>query len=188
MRQPFLKNDRASTATEFAVLAPLFIFLVLMVMQVGVYFYYSATLQKATDMAVRQILIGNTANSALNQSQFITQNLCPQASNFNCASFVVNLVAAPTDFYTMTNKTTDAALPLGYAMSGLNAPAMDNTKTSYCLGGNGSVMVAQVFYPMPLIGVPSFFATAQYNGQSVVWIQADDVFKNEPFSTSYLGC
>ena len=41
---------------------------------------------------------------------------------------------------------------------------------------------------MPLIGIPAFAASTTLNGAPVIWIQANEVFKNEPFSTSYTGC
>ena len=182
------KNRDGVAAVEFAVLAPIYLWLVLMVMQIGLYFYYSATLQRATDAAIRQVLVGNVANSSLTQTQFLNQILCPQIPMLNCSNVVVNFVDAPASFTSLTNavaatKTTPAVAP-----SGLTAPTMNNSKTSFCIGGNGAVMVAEVFYAMPVLGIPAFAGSPTYNGQLVIWIQADNVFKNEPFSTTYSGC
>jgi len=184
----FLKNRNATTATEFAVLAPIYIWVALMVTQIGLYFYYTASLQRGTDAAVRQILVGNVANANLTQTQFLNQILCPQLQGFSCSNVVVNLSSAPTDFNGLTNlvaatKTTPAVPP-----SDLVNPPMNNAKTSFCIGSNGSVMIAQVYYAMPVVGIPAFASSSVLNGQPVVWIQATDVFKNEPFSTSYIGC
>ena len=165
-------------------LTPVYMWIALMVMQVGLYFYYSASLQRATDSAVRQILVGNVANASLTQTQFLDQILCPQLSHFNCANVVVNLIDAPSNFYSLTNQVSGSSTP----PSGVTSPPMNNAQTSFCIGGNGSVMVAQVYYAMPVIGIPAFAASTIFNGQPVVWIGASAVFKNEPFTTSYTGC
>lgn len=192
MLKSILRDASASTAVEFALIAPIFAYFLLMIAQVGLYFYYSATLQSAADAAVRQILVGNVANpsagSTLTQTQFINNILCHAAPTLQCADFVVNLIQAPADFYSLTNKAANPNLPLGYQLTGLNNPPMNNSQTSYCIGGDGAIVVAQIFYPMPVVGIPAFAGAAQFNGQSVIWIQANDVFKNEPFSTSYQGC
>ena len=49
-------------AVEFAVLLPMFAFLIFMISQVGLYFYFSTTLYYVTDAATRQILTGGVAN------------------------------------------------------------------------------------------------------------------------------
>lgn len=188
MRVGFLRNKDGIAAVEFAALLPLFVWMSLMIAQIGLYFYDSAALQRGTDAAIRQILVGSVANSNLTQAQFISQTLCPQLSNFTCSNIVVNLEVAPSDFYSLTNKTANTNLPLGYSLSALNSVPMNNNQTSYCIVGNGSVIIVQVFYAMPVIGIPAFASSTVYNGTPVVWIQADDVFKNEPFTTSYTGC
>jgi hypothetical protein len=41
---------------------------------------------------------------------------------------------------------------------------------------------------MPVLGIPEVLGAATFNGQSVIFIGATAVFKNEPFSTNYSGC
>jgi hypothetical protein len=68
-------------------------------------------------------------------------------------------------------------------MTGLNAPAMNNNNTTYCIGTGGAIVAAQIFYAMPVIGIPQMLTNAsQFNGQSVIYICATSVLKNEPFS------
>ena len=74
-------------------------------------------------------------------------------------------------------------------MTGLTAPPMNNNLTSFCIGSAGSIIAAQVYYAMPLVGIPAMLTNATtFNGQSVIFISATSVFKNEPFTTSYSGC
>jgi len=74
-------------------------------------------------------------------------------------------------------------------MTGLTTPPMNNNQTNFCIGSPGSLVAAQVYYAMPLIGIPNMLANASvYNGNSVIFISATSVFKNEPFTTGYSGC
>ena len=185
----FLRDIRGVTAIEVAMIMPVFAFITLMITQIGLYFWYTAALERGTDAAVRQILTGAVANENLTSAQFINQVLCPQLNGLTCSNVVINIQVAPADFYTLTNKTTNPIYRLGYSLSGLTTPLMNNAKTSYCIGGNGSVIAVQVFYAMPIIGLPFMnLGTNTYNGQNVIWISTTSVFKNEPFSTNYTGC
>jgi len=74
-------------------------------------------------------------------------------------------------------------------MTGLTTPPMNNSLTGFCIGAAGSIIAAQVYYAMPVIGIPAMLTNAStFNGQSVIFISATSVFKNEPFSTNYTGC
>src|SRR5277367_5375175 len=64
-------------AVEFAVLLPMFAYLILMISQVGLYFYFSTTLYYVTDAATRQILTGSVASLGFTQTQYQNQILCP---------------------------------------------------------------------------------------------------------------
>ena len=72
-------------------------------------------------------------------------------------------------------------------MTGLTTPPMNNNLTSFCIGSPGAVIIAQVYYAMPVIGIPAMLTNASsYNGSSVIFISATSVFKNEPFT--YVNC
>ena len=140
----FARHRGAATAVEFALILPMFAYMVLMTLQAGLYFYYTATLQRGADAAVRQILVGNAANASLTKAQFVQNDLCPQVLSLTCANIVVNFIAAPNSFYSLTNKTANPNVPLGYSLTGLTMPAMNNAKTSYYLASDRFVMVAQI--------------------------------------------
>jgi len=188
---------RAATAVEFAVLLPLFVGLVFMLAQVGLYFYFSTTLYYVTEKATRQILTGGVANQNLTAAQFRTQVLCPLLPGaMSCSNIITNIQIPPpwsgTDsggFYALTNIRYGGSNPSGYTMTGLNQPPMNNNNTSFCIGAAGSIVAVQVYYAMPVIGIPQMLTGAvPFNGQSVIFISATSVFKNEPFTTAYTGC
>jgi Flp pilus assembly protein TadG len=177
-------------------LIPLFFGIVFMIAQVGVYFYDSTSLYYATEKATRQILTGAVANQGLTAAQFRSNVLCPLLpSNMSCSNVITNVQVVPNTsggasyWYQLTNYATSASNPLGYTLSQLNQPNMNNNNTSFCIGAGGSFVAVQVYYAMPVLGIPQMVPGAStFNGQSVVFISATSVFKNEPFVTSYAGC
>jgi Flp pilus assembly protein TadG len=184
-------------AVEFAVLLPMFAFLIFMISQVGLYFYFSTTLYYVTDAATRQILTGGVANQGLTAAQYRTQILCPLLpGSMSCNNVITNIQVVPSysgatsgGFYSLTNIVTSPSSPQGYTMTGLTTPPMNNNLTGFCIGSAGSIIAAQVYYAMPVIGIPAMLVNAStFNGQPVIFISATSVFKNEPFTTAYSGC
>jgi Flp pilus assembly protein TadG len=193
----FARDPSASIAVEFAMLIPLFIGLVFMIAQVGLYFYFSASLYRVTRSAAREILDGAAMTQSLTAAQFRTQVLCPLLpANMSCSNVVTNIQvvtpgAAPGGFFALTNYQQDANSPLGYDLTGLTQPPMNNNLTSFCIGKPQTVVAVEVYYAMPVLGISWMFNNAAtFNGKRVVFISATTAFKNEPFPTnsSYAGC
>jgi Flp pilus assembly protein TadG len=193
-RHGFAADNRATTAVEFAILIPVFAALIYVIAQIGLYFYFSASLYNVTEEATRQILVGSVANQGLTADQYRTKILCPLLPfEMSCDNVITNIQVAPPQsaggFYSLTNYAANASNPLGYSLTGLIQPAMDNNKTSYGIGGGGSVVAVQVYYAMPVLGLSWILSGAtRWQGQDVVFIGATSVFMNEPFNTSYSGC
>lgn len=190
----FLNTESAASAVEFAFVAPLFIAMVLAVGQIGLYFFYSASLVRATDAAVRLILVGTAANTTqvvggntttITGAYFREKMLCPQLpGGMSCDNVIDNIQVIDP----MT--TTFASLENAQG-TGLQAPAsMNNANTTFCIGGSGSVVAVQIYYAMPVLGLPWLTNGSTFNGQNVVFISATAVFKNEPFSINngFGGC
>jgi Flp pilus assembly protein TadG len=198
----FIGARSGIAAVEFAVLSGIFIALLLMIAQIGLYFYFSTTLYYVTQKATRSILTGAAANTqGLTAAQYRTNILCPiltQASygSMSCNNVITNIQVVPAwsgdtsgGFYSLTNIVKNTSSPLGYTLTGLTTPPMNNNKTSFCIGQPGSIVVAQVYYAMPVLGFATMLTNAAtYNGTSVIFISATSVFKNEPFATNYTGC
>jgi Flp pilus assembly protein TadG len=193
----FIGECSGIAAVEFAMLSGLFIIFLSMVAQIGLYFYFSTTLYYITLKATRQILTGGVAEQGLTAAQYRTKILCPLLpGTMSCNNIIPNIQVVPPwsgltsgGFYSLTNIVNNNSNQLGYTMTGLTMPPMNNNQTSFCIGSPGSIIVAQVYYAMPLIGIPAMLINAStYNGSSVIFISATSVFKNEPFATSNSGC
>jgi Flp pilus assembly protein TadG len=171
------------TAVEFALVMPIFILLIVETLQLGLYFYTSASLDYATNAAARQIMIGAVGQQT--PTAFRTDMLCAALpAAMPCASVITNIVnvpeaVSPHGFYTYVNAPRTALVP----------PPMDNTKTSFCPGLAGSYVYMQVYYAMPLIS-PIWRAAASvtWSGKAVHFVSAAAVFKNEPFQSQQNGC
>ena len=138
----YLLTDRSAvTAIEFAMVAPALVLLIVESLQIGLYFYTSASLEAATIAGARQILTGAVASQGLTATQFRTQILCPSLpGTMSCANVITNIqtvpeATSPAGFYSFVNASQTAIIQ----------PAMDNTKTSFCAGTTGSYMYIQVY-------------------------------------------
>ncbi len=180
----FLTATTGSAAVEFALVGGVAILLVVEAMQAGLYFFVSASLDRATAKAARQILTGGVSGQSLTAAQFRSQVLCPLLpSMMPCSNVITNIQTvpegtSPNGFYSFVNSD----------QSGIIVPAMDNNKTSYCIGTTGSYVYIQVFYAMPTVS-PAWTAlsSASWNGGAVHFVGAYAAFKNEPFQAAAQG-
>jgi Flp pilus assembly protein TadG len=191
----FARREDGGPAAEFATLLPLFIGLLFVIAQMGLYFYYSASLYYVTQAASRQILTGSVANQSLTAAQFRSQIVCPLLpGSMSCSNVITNVqvipeASQPGGFYSLMNYVKNTSSTVGYTMTGLAKVPMDNSSTNYCIGSPGAIVTVEVYYAMPVLGLSWFLAdSSTYNGQSVMFISATAAFKNEPFTTSYAGC
>jgi len=171
------------SAIEFAMLLPLFAGLLLVILQVGLYFYYTTYLAYATDVAARHIMTGDVASQGLTAAQFRTTYLCPSLpGGMSCNNIITNVQVVPAG----NNGAGWTALT---GSTGIVRPAMDNAKTTFCIGTGGSLIAVEVFYAMPVLGIPQMLPGATtFNNQQVVFIQATSAIKNEPFVAANAGC
>ena len=154
-------------------------------MQVGLYFYTSAGVERATWKASRQILTGSIGGQGLTAAQFRSNVLCPSISSthLSCANLITNVQTvpegvSPAGFYTLVNGT----------QTGLIRPTLNNAATSYCIGTDGSYVFVQVLYAMPVFSpIWRAFATS-FNGAASYIIQSTAAFRNEPFQAVQGQC
>ncbi len=182
----FGRDARGSVAIEFAFVGMACIGLIVETMQTGFYFYTTAALSNATAKAMRQVLTGAVSQQGLTAAQFRTQVLCPLLpATMPCSLVVTNIQSvsedvSPNGFYQFVNS----------AQTAVTTPVMDNSKTTFCSGGSGTVIYAQVYYAMPVFS-PAWKAagTTMFNGVPSHLVSAAAVFKNEPFqSSTSSGC
>jgi len=165
-----LRDDRAATAVEFALLVTPFVVLVLASLQLSILFYAGQVLQSATMNAGRQLMTGADQQAGLTQAQFKT-SVCNTANFlFNCNNMMVDVESASG--YSTLNT---APITLTYDAKG----NVTNT-WSYSPGAAGDIVIVRVLYNWPVIAGPLLVGLAdQPNGDHL--LVATSVFKIEPY-------
>ena len=160
-----------ATATEFAIVAPVFLALLIAILQVGIVFFAEQALQSSAVSAGRLMLTGQVQNSAMTQAQF--QNaICPAVQTlFTCANIMVDVqdyssfgsanISAPTLTYDAQGKVTN--------------------QWSFSPGSAGSIVVVRFIYQWPVIGGPLGFSVSNLpNGKRLM--MGVSAFRVEPYS------
>lgn len=178
VRRGWLRQRRAATSMEFAIISiPLFV-LTMGTMELGFDLYTQEVMDNAVEIAARSVQVGGkTGVSKEKSAQFVADAVCPALGKLlNCNQVVVGVGPIPSgeDYYTNTSTITLA-----------NATSQNG---SICTGKAGQMMQIQAWYIGPsFVGmlVPSF--TTVYQGALTHITQAGASFVNEGFAGGQ-GC
>lgn len=161
---------QGATIVEFALIAPIFLALLLAIFQVTIFLFAQQILQNAAVSAGRLILTGQVQNGNVTQTQF-ANDVCPMVSAlFTCANVMINVQS-----YTSFSAASTAAPTLTYNSGG----QVSNT-WNYSPGTPGQVMVVQLIYQWPIINLPlgSLFSNLGNGTTEMMGITA---FRVEPY-------
>jgi len=143
----FVRDCGAATAVEFALVAPLFIALLLAALQVGIIFLAKSYLETGAEQGARLVLtnqavtVVNGQSTPMTQAQFQTAICAQFTAMFNCSKLIVQLVPLPS-----------AATSLGTLLPQFNSDGTLKVATSYVTGTNGQNMLLVVMYMWPVYG------------------------------------
>jgi len=159
-----------TTAVEFALIAPIFLGLLIAVLETTLFLFAQADLQTAAAQAGRLFMTGSAQNSGTTQSQFESA-ICPTIQAlFNCNNLMVN-VQNYSDF----SSASASAPTLTY-----NSNGTVSNSWSYSPGTPGEVMVVQLIYQWPVVGGPLGFKLANLANGSVEMMGVT-AFRVEPY-------
>ncbi len=158
-----LGDRRGVALVEFALVAPVFLLLVLMIVEDGLLLFTQAQLDNATRDAARSILIGTFQTGGRGLGDFQTA-VCDGIAGMipSCSGKVQ--VYAETDGVSAGNLTT---APSGY---------WDGTSGTFNVGGPSQYMIIQVGYAYPYVSR----WLAAMSGNSVMLVSTV-VFQVEPY-------
>jgi Flp pilus assembly protein TadG len=138
----FCVAERGATAVEFALIAPAFLATLFAVIQTTLFLFAQSALQSAANEAGRLFMTGNAQN--LTQSQF-EATVCPMVSAlFTCGNLMVNVAA-----YSSFSSASTSAPTLT-----CNANGSVSNSWAYSPGTQGEIMVVQLIYQWPIVGMP----------------------------------
>jgi Flp pilus assembly protein TadG len=170
-RRGWRGDERGSAAVEFAVIAPVFFFLMFVIAETALVFIAEQVMDNAVFETARLIRTGQA--KAMSKADFTTQ-VCNRMSVFvNCTSpgFFID-VKSYSSFSTMsTNNPT------------IDTDGNFTDPQSFDAGGPSTIMMVRVYYQWPVMTIPFTpfsLSTAGLSGKRLIGTFA--VFKNEPFA------
>jgi Flp pilus assembly protein TadG len=160
-----------ATAVEFALIGPVFLALLIAVLQVGIVFFAEQALQSAAVAASRLVLTGQAQSSSMTQAQFLNA-ICPSVrSLFTCSNIMVDV-----QNYNSFSSSNYSTPTLTYDGQG-NV----TNQWSFSPGAAGSIVVVRFIYQWPVIGGPLGFAISNLpNGKRLM--MGVSAFRVEPYS------
>ena len=137
----FGRAERGATAVEFALVAPVFIGMLVAILEVAGFLFAQQTLQEAAVSAGRLIMTGQVQNGSVTQSQFAA-DVCPMVSAvFDCNNLMIN-VQNYSDFGSANTSSPTLTF---------NPDGSVSNVWSYSPGTPGQVMVVQLIYQWPIL-------------------------------------
>ncbi|MFC5067527.1 TadE/TadG family type IV pilus assembly protein [Flaviflagellibacter deserti] len=128
----FARSNDGATAVEFALIAPLFLSLMLTIMYSGLTLFANSVLQTMVDRAARQVRIGQLQNAT--QQQFLNA-ICDSSKSeilFTCSKIRAQsrLLTDPANAACFS-RTTEAPASCFTSGTGGNAPSMVLIQATY---------------------------------------------------------
>lgn len=161
----FARVEDGAVALEFALVALPFLVLVFAIMELGMVFLVSVTLDSAVQDVGRTIRTGQVHDNNVDAVAFKT-SVCNKMSwlGSNCSS-VLNIDVQTFEDYAASNTTG-------------NANAIPPTMT-WNPGVGGSIVLIRAYYTWPLISPLMATGLQTSNGKRIIY--AATAFTNEPF-------
>ncbi len=180
--RPFLRNASGATALEFALIAAPFFFMILCILELGMVYMVSTSLDNATQMASRQIRTGENNNATYTS----TTNPTPHVMTADDFANIVcgNIGWIPTQMC-HDNLNVDVRTFASFANPATPDPAaggaLDATKLTFSTGAAHSIVVVRSFYKWQLI-TPVLSSSLGRLPNNVALITSTTAFRNEPYS------
>ncbi|WP_400768128.1 TadE/TadG family type IV pilus assembly protein [Methylosinus sporium] len=160
-RAAFFESRSGATAVEFAFIAPIFVLILVVWIDLGMTLLAQSVLDSATLRAARSVKIGATTTSAAFKTK-----LC---------SYLYAVVPCSSIKYSVQSGTSFSALSTTITTDSSNAL----TNTSFSIGSGGSDVLVQVGFTRTLFApwLSAFFGKNGY-----LLILSTVAFQNEPYS------
>jgi Flp pilus assembly protein TadG len=167
----FSRGRTGSTAVEFAMLALPFLGLLFGIIELGMIYLISTTLDNATTDAARQIRTGSVATSGGATASSFTTLVCNEMSwlGSNCAA---NLSVDVRTFSTFSSTSTSDPITSGTFNTG---------SLIFQTGNSGDIVLVRTYYPWTLV-VPFLDGSVARLSNNKTLIESSTTFRNEPYS------
>jgi len=166
----FRCNRRASTAVEFALVAPVFFALLFAIIETAMIFFAGQLLETMTQDSARMILTGQAQQASYTQDDFknVVKSNCLKAVLFDCNSVFVDVKSYSSFGSVSISSQID------------NTGNFVNNMT-YSPGAAGDIVVVRLFYQWPIFVTGLGYNIANLSGSKRLLV-GTAAFKNEPYS------
>jgi len=163
----FARAERGATAVEFALVAIPFLMLVFAIIELGLVFLVSLTLESAVIDAGRTIRTGQVQTTGGTADTFKT-SVCNRMSwlGSQCSSALSVDVRVFSDYATTNSSNSNTTVP---------------TSMNWNPGTAGSIVLVRAYYTWPLITPLLNTGLQSSNGKKIIY--AATAFTNEPYTT-----
>ncbi len=174
----FARAERGATAVEFAILAFPFFALLFSIMELGMMFIASTTIEAATVTAARQIRTGQLQSGGSNSAAGFKTMICNNMSWISVSDCMANLSLDVRTFASFSAITMTPPVKNGQ---------IDQTQLTYDAGSSCDIVLVRVFYPWTLLtpvlepGLPDL-------GSNQRLLTATVAFRNENWQASGPPC
>ena len=163
------QDDKGATAVEFAMVVGPFIFLLFGIIEVGLLFFTTFSVENATEQAARLIRTGQVKTNNMTAAQFKTQVCNRMPGYVDCINKVRVDVQSFASFATVA------------APSGLDVNGNLNNATQFAPGNGGDIVLVTVFFEYELAAFTPMLNLSNMSSNHRL-IQAAAIFRNEPFN------
>jgi Flp pilus assembly protein TadG len=170
LRLPFRRNESGAAAIEFAIIAPVFFFLMFVIAETALVFIAEQVMDNAVFETARLIRTGQAQDANMTDAEFKAE-VCNRASifiNCNSAAFYLDVQSYPTfDSLTMSPPVdeNDDFISVG----------------SFDFGQASDIVVVRVYYQWPTNQIFGSLSLKNLsNGKRLIGSFA--AFRNEPFT------
>jgi len=166
----FRVSQRGATAVEFALIAPIFLGVIIAILQTTLFLFAQAALQNAAMDAGRLFMTGQAQNGGWAAST-IQSKVCPRIQAlFNCN----NVIVIVQTYSSFASASTSAPQ--------LYSGGQPVTTFAYSPGTPGEVMVVQLVYKWTVIGGPLGFTLSNL-ADGTAEMMGVSAFRVEPYSS-----
>lgn len=168
----FKRSTSGATAVEFALIAPVFMLIIMAIVEVSLIFFATVNLDGAATDAARRIRTGQSQQSGDSVTDFSTALCAKLDTMFDCDKL-------QTDVRTMASFTAiQTAVDVGIEYDPITGEVITY---GFAPGASGDIVIVRVMYLWP-INTPlmgAFFETLP--GTSKILLASTAVFQNEPY-------
>ena len=169
----FSRDEKGSVAVEFALTAIPFFVLLFAILEAGIIFFATATLDQAVNDAGRLIRTGQAQAAGLTEEQ-LTKTIC---DNVVLLSGCTDNLKIDVRVY---NNFSSVTFPSIMGTDG----KVDSNKLAFALGNAGDIVLIRAFYIWPIWSpFPTGLANNGGTTSPTRIIQSSVAFRNEPFTS-----